>query len=83
MKDILVLTRRPDDYERIADCLPLDSRARQAHDLETAVQKHTRTPFDMIVADIELLESEKDIGLLLFQKPLYRGRPLCPTHRAL
>ncbi|WP_321495138.1 sigma-54 dependent transcriptional regulator [uncultured Desulfobacter sp.] len=58
MRDILVLTGRSKDYQFISDIANSPPKAycvRQAHDLETAKEMHTATPFDMIIADIELL----------------------------
>lgn len=56
MKDILVLTQRSEDFLHISEIIKADYTLSHAVDLATAKSQHTRSPFDMIIADINLLE---------------------------
>ena len=68
MKDILVLTHRSEDFLHISDIIKADYTVSQAVDLEKAKSLHTQSPFDMIIADINLLEQhsgEKNFKTLI------------------
>lgn len=55
MKNILVLTNAEDEWLLISNVLSDVGNIRRAPDLNTALTLHTHAPFDLIMADIELL----------------------------
>ena len=56
MKDILVLSVRTNDFHLISKMVPTADTVKYAPDLETASVLHNRSPFDIIIADIDFLE---------------------------
>jgi DNA-binding NtrC family response regulator len=66
MKDILVLTDQADDFTLISRVLEKTYVVSHAADLATARAMHTRSPFDMIVADIFLLEKHPESSTFQF-----------------
>lgn len=60
MKDILVLTHRSEDFFHISSILKADYSVARALDFKTAKSQHTQSPFDMIIADINLLEQHSE-----------------------
>ncbi|MBU1340471.1 MAG: sigma-54 dependent transcriptional regulator [Proteobacteria bacterium] len=68
MKDILVLSTRTNDFDLISKVLSKTCTVKQGSDLETAITLHSRSPFDMIIADITLLEQNLEIHSFSFLK---------------
>ena len=77
MKDILVLTRRTEDYRTIASAVPAAfGRAVLAEDFVSAGQMHCRSPFDTVIADIELFRAADDDTNFIFSKhPFVSANP--------
>nr|WP_321396647.1 sigma-54 dependent transcriptional regulator [uncultured Desulfobacter sp.] len=59
MREILVLTHAEDEWQLISTTLSNVGNLRRASDLKTALTLHTQSPFDLILADIELLSAEE------------------------
>ncbi|HKJ98501.1 MAG TPA: sigma-54 dependent transcriptional regulator [Desulfotignum sp.] len=68
MKDILVLTEKSDDFFLISEVLGNAFTVRHAADLVTAEALHSQSPFDMIMADILLLEKHPESGTFQFSE---------------
>ena len=66
MKDILVLTDQSDDFTLIARVLGKSFSVSHAADLDTARAMNSKTPFDMIMADIFLLEKHPESSTFQF-----------------
>ncbi|MCA1795303.1 MAG: sigma-54 dependent transcriptional regulator [Desulfobacteraceae bacterium] len=76
MKDILVLTDQADDFTLIARVLEKSFAVSHAADLATARAMHTRSPFDMIMADIFLLEKHPEASTFQFSNhPFVAANP--------
>ncbi len=76
MKDILVLTDQADDFALIARVLEKSFVVSHAPDLDTARAMHTRSPFDMIMADIFVLEKYPESGTFQFSEhPFVAANP--------
>ncbi len=56
MKDILVITQRSEDFSSISAVLAPSFTVRHAGDFQTAKTLHSQSPFDIIIADIDLVE---------------------------
>ncbi len=89
MKDILVLTSRSDDFSLISNTLPKNSTVKHAVDLTSAQAMHSKSPFDMIMADIALLEQGRETEDFSFSThPFIKASPfvqfviLCPRNNA-
>ncbi|MCF8126282.1 MAG: sigma-54 dependent transcriptional regulator [Desulfotignum sp.] len=76
MKDILVLTEASDDFSLISRVLGDAFTVRHARDLVTAQALHSQSPFDMIMADISVLETHHESGTFLFSEhPFVAANP--------
>ncbi|MCF8114229.1 MAG: sigma-54-dependent Fis family transcriptional regulator, partial [Desulfotignum sp.] len=76
MKDILVLTEVSDDFGLISRVLGDAFTVRHAPDLATAQTLHSQSPFDMIMADISVLENHSESGTFLFSEhPFVAANP--------
>jgi DNA-binding NtrC family response regulator len=76
MKEILVLTARPEDADLISRSLENRAAVSHAADLVTARAMHTRAPFDMIMADIFLLEEHPESNMFRFSNhPFVAANP--------
>ena len=87
MKDILVLTEKSDDFICISQVLKDAFTLKHATDLFTAEALHSQSPFDMIMADIFVLESHPETGIFQFSEhPFIAANPfvqfvvLCDKH---
>ncbi|WP_320043060.1 hypothetical protein [uncultured Desulfobacter sp.] len=56
---LLILTHAEDEWQLISTILFDVGNLRRASDLQTALTLHTGSPFDLILADIELLSTEE------------------------
>ncbi|WP_167332206.1 sigma-54 interaction domain-containing protein [Desulfospira joergensenii] len=73
LKDILVLTRRPEDFIGISKILEKSIAVKHAPDFPTAKALHGKSPFDMIIADITLLEEiQESEGFSFSDHPFVR-----------
>jgi DNA-binding NtrC family response regulator len=76
MKEILVLTGRPEDADLISRSLENRAAVSHAADLATARAMHSRAPFDMILADIFLLEKHPESSSFHFSNhPFVAANP--------
>ncbi|MEE4364288.1 MAG: sigma-54 dependent transcriptional regulator [Desulfotignum sp.] len=76
MKDILVLTETLDDFTLISRVLGDGFTIRHAADLLTAETLHSQSPFDMIMADIFVLEKYPESGTFQFSEhPFVAANP--------
>ncbi|MCA1786008.1 MAG: sigma 54-interacting transcriptional regulator, partial [Desulfobacteraceae bacterium] len=76
MKDILVLTDQADDFTLISQVLEKSFAVSHATDLATARAMQTRSPFDMIMADIFLLEKHPESSTFQFSNhPFVAANP--------
>ncbi len=76
MKDILVLTETSDDFTLISRVLGDAFTVRHAPDLVTAEALHAQSPFDMIMADIFVLENHHASGTFQFSEhPFVAANP--------
>ena len=56
MRDILVLSARANDFNLISQAVDKTHKIKDAKDIETAIALHNHFPFDLIIADLDLLE---------------------------
>ncbi|HCY85564.1 MAG TPA: Fis family transcriptional regulator [Desulfobacteraceae bacterium] len=90
MKNILVLTHRSQDVALMSKAVSATSTLIHAADLETARALHSRTPFDLIMADIVILEAaaEPQSEFVFSEHPFVAANPfvqfvvLCPRENA-
>ncbi len=68
MKDILVLSPRTTDFDLISKVIAETHKTQYAADLRAAVLLHHKSPFDMIISDIGLLEEGQGIRSESFVK---------------
>ncbi len=61
MRDILVLSARASEYNLISQAASKTHKTKYAKDIETAAALHHNLPFDLIIADLELLEQTQGI----------------------
>lgn len=85
MRDILVLSNRADDFDLISQVVSDTHKTKYAKDIETAAVLHHNSPFDLIIADLELLEKTQGISSSSFiQNPFTKTNTfvqfivLCP-----
>lgn len=62
MRDILVLSTREDDFDLISEVVLETHKTKYAKDIETAAALHHKSPFDLIIADLDLLEQTQGIS---------------------
>lgn len=77
MKDMLVLTNAEDEYRLISNALSDAHNISQAHDINTALTLHTQAPFDLIMADIELLLADPGMSAFSSVNPFVQFIVLC------
>ncbi|NDY72786.1 sigma-54-dependent Fis family transcriptional regulator [Desulfobacter hydrogenophilus] len=77
MKDMLVLTNSEDEYRLISNTLSDAGSIRRAFDLNTALTLHTQSPFDLIMADIELLAAHPGMQAFSSVNPFVQFIVLC------
>jgi DNA-binding NtrC family response regulator len=75
MKDILVLTNRIDAFSLISRVLKKSFSVKHATDIVAAEAMHIKLPFDMIIADIALLEQGLDAGFSFSNHPFIKANP--------
>ena len=76
MKEILVLSSRSEDADLISRILENRAAVCHAPDLATAQAMHSRTPFDMILADLFLLDTHPDTDTFRFSNhPFVAANP--------
>jgi len=68
MRDILVLSNRADDFDLISQVVSKTRKTKYAKDIETAAALHQKFPFDLIIADLKLLEQTQGISAADFLK---------------
>jgi len=68
MRDILVLSTRADDFDLISQVVSKTRKIKYAKDIETATALHQKFPFDLIIADLELLEHAQGTSAANFLK---------------
>ncbi|WP_321417984.1 sigma-54 dependent transcriptional regulator [uncultured Desulfobacter sp.] len=77
MKDILVLTHAEDEWQLISSVLSDVGNIRRAPDLNAALAMHTQSPFDLILADIELLTAHPGMPAFSSVNPFVQFIVLC------
>ncbi|WP_289020925.1 sigma-54 dependent transcriptional regulator [Desulfobacter postgatei] len=77
MRDILVLTNAEDEWHLISNVLSDAGNIRRAPDLNTALTLHTQSPFDLILADIELLAAHPGMSAFSSVNPFVQFIVLC------
>ncbi|WP_319574840.1 sigma-54 dependent transcriptional regulator [uncultured Desulfobacter sp.] len=77
MKDILVLTHAEDEWHLISNALSDIGNIRRAPDLNAALAMHTQSPFDLILADIELLAAHPGMPAFSSVNPFVQFIVLC------
>ncbi|HBT88184.1 sigma-54 dependent transcriptional regulator [Desulfobacter sp.] len=77
MRDILVLTNAEDEWHLISNVLSDAGNIRRAPDLNTALTLHTQSPFDLILADIELLTAHPGMSAFSSVNPFVQFIVLC------
>ncbi|WP_320044651.1 sigma-54 dependent transcriptional regulator [uncultured Desulfobacter sp.] len=77
MKDILVLTHAEDEWQLISCALSNIGNIRRATDLNAALAMHTQSPFDLILADIELLAAHPGMPAFSSVNPFVQFIVLC------
>ena len=77
MRDILVLTNAEDEWHLISNALSDVGNIRRAPDLNTALTLHTQSPFDLILADIELLAAHPGMTAFSSVNPFVQFIVLC------
>ena len=77
MKDILVLTHAEDEWQLISSVLSDVGNIRRAPDLNAALAMHTQSPFDLILADIELLTAHPGMPAFSSVNPFVQFIILC------
>ena len=75
MKDILVLTNWADAFSFISNVLKKSFSVKHATDIEAAEAMHIKSPFDMIIAEIALLEQGLDTGFNFSNHPFIKANP--------
>ncbi len=68
MRDILVLSTHANDFNLISQVVSKTHKTKYARDIETATELHHKFPFDLIIADLELLEQTQGISASDFLK---------------
>ena len=68
MRDILVLSTRTSEFNLISQVVAKTHKTKYAKDFETATALHNNVPFDLIIADLELLEQTQGINTSSFLK---------------
>jgi DNA-binding NtrC family response regulator len=68
MRDILVLSNRANDFDLISQVVSKTRKIKYAKDIEIAAALHQKFPFDLIIADLELLEQTQGISAADFLK---------------
>jgi len=68
MREILVLSTRADDFDLISQVVSKTRKIKYAKDIETATALHQKFPFDLIIADLELLEHAQGTSAANFLK---------------
>ncbi|EIM64041.1 sigma-54 dependent transcriptional regulator [Desulfobacter postgatei] len=77
MRDILVLTNAEDEWHLISNVMSDAGNIRRAPDLNTALTLHTQSPFDLILADIELLAAHPGMSAFSSVNPFVQFIVLC------
>jgi DNA-binding NtrC family response regulator len=77
MRDILVLTNAEDEWHLISNVLSDAGNIRRAPDLNMALTLHTQSPFDLILADIELLAAHPGMSAFSSVNPFVQFIVLC------
>lgn len=76
MKDILVLSLRTNDFQLISQVVSKTYAVKYAPDLETAIELHNRSPFDMIIADMSIIEQNLGMTASTFlENPFTKTNP--------
>lgn len=83
MKDILILSRCEDEWLLISRALSHVGNIRRASDIETALTLHAQSPFDLILADIELLASHPGMPAFKSINPFVQFIVLCTRSNTL
>ena len=83
MKDILILSRCEDEWLLISRALSHVGNIRRAPDIETALTLHAQSPFDLILADIELLASHPGMPAFKSINPFVQFIVLCTRSNTL
>ena len=68
MRDILVLSTRANDFDLISQVVSKTHKTKYAKDIEAATLLHHHFPFDLVIADLELLEQTQGISASNFLK---------------
>nr|WP_320013737.1 sigma-54 dependent transcriptional regulator [uncultured Desulfobacter sp.] len=83
MKDILILTHSEDEWLLISNALSHVGNIRRAPDINTALTLHTQSPFDLILADIELLAPHPGMPAFNSVNPFVKFIVLCTRSNTL
>jgi len=77
MKNILVLSANTDEVMPITEAFSKDALVKHAADLGSAITMHNLHPFDYIIVDLKLLDSETlDQGFHRMMRPFMASNPL-------